>query len=130
RSKTSSPVEPAGELKPRSERIERPLFRAFGLFRADAQQKSLGRRAVGAGAFFKLAGGTEPARRSGVLQHRTQASLLPPCSDGVKHSHSPTIAEKTLPGCCRLGGATTCLVRLSFSNESFGSAFSSSLLTG
>ena len=38
----------------RSERIERPLFRAFSLSRANAQQKSLGRRAVGADAFFKL----------------------------------------------------------------------------
>src|SRR5215470_4771522 len=80
----------------RSEGIERPLFRAFGLSRADAQQKSLGRKAVGANAFFKLPGRTEPPRRTGILQHGAQRSLLTPLSKCVEHSHPPRIDGKNL----------------------------------
>src|SRR5262249_62417816 len=90
-----------------------------------AQQKSVGRRAVGADASFKLPGGAEPPRRTGVLQHRAQRSLLAPLSKCGEHSHPPRLRAKPYPRCCRLEGATTCLVRLTFGNESFGSAFNS-----
>src|SRR5262245_6982181 len=83
-------------VQPRSERIERPLFRALGLSRADAQQKSLGRRAVSADASFKLPGAAEPPRRTRVLQHRAQGSLLAPLSKCGEHSHPPSIERKTL----------------------------------
>src|SRR5262249_33902778 len=89
-------LDDSSRVEPRSERIERPLFRALGLSCADAQQKSLGRRAVGADASFKLPGGAEPPRRTRVLQHRAQRSLLAPLSKCGEHSHPASIEGKTL----------------------------------
>src|SRR5262249_34811190 len=83
-----------GRGKQRTERIERPLFPALGLSRADAQQKSLGRRAVGADTFFKLPGGTEPPRRTGI----PQPSLLAPLSECGEHSHPPNDRKNLIRG--------------------------------
>src|SRR4029077_10480224 len=55
-------------------------------------------------------------------QHRAQLSLLAPLSEYGKHLHPPTIGGKTLSEPLPVGGATTCFVRLTFGNESFGSS--------
>src|SRR5262249_23705945 len=83
-----------GRRKPLLERVERPLFRAFGLSRTYASQKPLGRKAVRADAFFKLPGGTVSPRRTGRPQQRAQRSLLIPLSERGEHSHPPSIDGK------------------------------------
>src|SRR5262245_38016563 len=91
---------PSVAVVKRLERIERPLFRAFGLFSPYAQQESLGCRAIGADASFKLSGGAEAPRCTRILQHRAQSSLLAPPSKCGEHSYPPRIESKTLSEVC------------------------------
>src|SRR5262249_62194053 len=103
-----------GRGKQRTERIERPLFPALGLSRADAQQKSLGRRAVGADTFFKLPGGTEPPRRTGILQHRAQPSFLTPLSECGEHHILPGLTAKTLSEVLPVGRSDNLSCQINF----------------
>src|SRR5262245_64515140 len=64
-----------------------------------------------------------PRVERGSLNIARSVLFWPHSRSAVNIRILPALRAKPYPRCCRLEGATTCLVRLTFGNESFGSAF-------
>jgi hypothetical protein len=96
-------------------RTQRPFFGGVGLSCTDCQKQALRRGSVGTDSLLELPDRPEPPGGSGVVEHRTQRSLLAPLADrSPSHSHPPIDERPHHKPRPSSGHAAICLAGLTF----------------